>query len=184
MTRRIIGRPYRSAIFFTRVAAFALLLAASPWGQAQSATLNLNETDLNRAIVRIADHFGVNIVAPEALLTGRRAAPIAGASTPEDALSALLSGSGLEVRLASSGAYVIEAKTDAPASSGEASSSRSGSNRGPMAIETVVVTGERVNRSLTDTVSSVAVLTEESMENSVILELDELLQRVPNVSML
>ncbi|MEM9316730.1 MAG: TonB-dependent receptor, partial [Pseudomonadota bacterium] len=68
--------------------------------------------------------------------------------------------------------------------SGEASSSRSGSNRGPMAIETVVVTGERVNRSLTDTVSSVAVLTEESMENSVILELDELLQRVPNVSML
>ncbi|MEL7044946.1 MAG: TonB-dependent receptor, partial [Pseudomonadota bacterium] len=74
--------------------------------------------------------------------------------------------------------------TAAPADADEALEERPRRDRAPLKVETVIVTGERVARSLTDTVSSVAVLTQESMENSVILELDELLQRVPNVSVL
>ncbi|MEM8497368.1 MAG: TonB-dependent receptor [Pseudomonadota bacterium] len=49
-------------------------------------------------------------------------------------------------------------------------------------VEELIVTGEKIERSLQDTVASVSVLTREQLDQSVIIDVDKIIRRTPNVS--
>lgn len=127
----------------------------------------------------LAEAYQVNIVAPNSLVEGKEAAATAGNMTVIQALSGVLTGSELIAREASAGTFVIEKGVNPDQSS---SSLTEGATTPRRPMEFVTVTGEKINRDLQDTYASVVVLTEQALRNNVILDLEQAMQWVPNVT--
>ncbi|MEM0955123.1 MAG: TonB-dependent receptor [Pseudomonadota bacterium] len=165
-------------------------MAPPAYGQEIDMRIDLPAGDLGQSLILLADQFGVNVIAPEPLVRNRYAPSVSGTMGIGDALTKLLADSGLEATRNTSGAFLvsesssISERNDAGRVAPDNGAAKRRASANQSTIETIVVTGERVDRSLTDTISSVAVLTESMMEDSVILDIDELLQRVPNVNIL
>ncbi|MEM1144044.1 MAG: TonB-dependent receptor [Pseudomonadota bacterium] len=160
------------------------------YGQQSSRRVSLPGGDLAQSLVALADQFAINVIAPDALVRGRIAPPVSGSLNLDEALNELLADTGLRATRNSSGAYVVsKAFSDAQRTSKRrVDLTRDSATDGVVVdepvVETIVVTGERFDRSFADTTSSVAVLTRSMMDESVILDIEELLQRVPNVNVL
>ena len=137
---------------------------------------------LRDALSAVANTYEINVMASDELVAGKRAPAVRGSMRAEEALRRVLAGSDLEVRRSASGAFVLARKAVQPNTGAGRRARDSVDSNIPRVLDVVTVTGEKVDRSLKDTVSSVAVLTEATMAQSVILELDEALQRVPNVT--
>ncbi|MEM9055575.1 MAG: TonB-dependent receptor, partial [Pseudomonadota bacterium] len=181
-------RPSRKAI----IASFALSLitisavpiasAQEPAAQIQSQSVDIPAQSLQGTLLDLADVFGVNVVAPRQLVLGKRAPAVKGQMSVTEALEQALSGSGLTAQTADNGSFVIieQPVTATPISAVEPIEAPTSDE--PRIEQTIIVTGEKVERSLQDTISSVSVLTSEALESSVILDLDQAVQRIPNVT--
>ena len=90
---------------FTVLACAAVLTAAL--AQAAPADIDLPVQPLAEAIKALARATGVSIAADSALLAGRTAPAVRGRLTPEDALTRLLAGSGLEAVPQSQGGWLL-----------------------------------------------------------------------------
>ena len=95
---------------------------------------------------------------------------VKGSFTPQQALDRLLDGSGLDYRFVDDKTVTLERIQEAPTS-------------GPIALTPITVEGEKFARSLQDTLSSVVVFTDETISESVITDIEEVVRRVPNVNL-
>ncbi|MEM1261669.1 MAG: TonB-dependent receptor [Pseudomonadota bacterium] len=149
-----------------------------------SLSIDIAEPSLGDALIALSEAFGTAIFADEALVTGRQAAPVRGRFTLEAALEQMLAGTGLAAKQTDRGAYVIGEKPQdsaatavPPASSEPRTPTRVSSTR----IDELVVRGEKFDRSLQDTVASVSVLRGDVIDSSFITDIEQVLQRIPNV---
>lgn len=121
-------------------AAIAAALAFSPTGacaQANNAqAFELPAQDLAQALREVSARSGRNLVVASDLVAGRRSPRLSGRYTPEEAIAALLAGSGLALRVVD-GSFVIT-----PASAAERQA-----EEGDGADEEIVVTGTRIRGS-------------------------------------
>lgn len=93
--------------------------------------------DLSNALQRVAEQSGLDVIAPSALLNGRKSPPLQGNYSGRDAITALLQGSGLTFSI-ENGAIVIRSVAFAQAGP----SSEAGSKDGHAGA--ILVTGTRI----------------------------------------
>ncbi|HZF43646.1 MAG TPA: TonB-dependent receptor [Sphingomonadaceae bacterium] len=114
------------------MAAVLVLSSASAVAQpGKGQAFALPAQDLGAALRQVAAQTGRDLVVPSALIAGRRSPALTGIFTPEEAVAALLAGSGLTMRRVDDSLVIV-----ASSEPEEASSSESGSD--------IVVTGTRI----------------------------------------
>lgn len=137
---------------------------------------------LKAALGAVAAAYEINIIASDDVVADKRAPAVRGTMGADEALRRVLTGSGLEVRRSGSGAFVVARQNVSRDTDDDQPVREPIEDEVPRILDVVTVTGEKVDRSLKDTTSSVAVLTEATLEQSVILDLEEALRRVPSVT--
>ena len=180
-----ISRPRARTIgaLMTSVALVATLpqAALAQSGSGATQQIDIAAQPLENALLAIGREFGVAVVAPNELVSGKTAPRVSGSLSATEALSRVLAGSGLGVRQTSSGDFVI------------AGTSKDVSE--VLNAEEIVVTGNReylyrvenaktfgINLPLKDLPLTVNVLTEDFIEDSAALEIQDLIAFVPGVS--
>ncbi|VFR57001.1 TonB-dependent siderophore receptor [plant metagenome] len=90
--------PASSLVLALALAVGAALPARPAWSQAAAAQVSLRAQPLADALFQLADQTGLQILFSPDLVGGRRAPALEGNYTPDDALTRLLEGSGLQYR--------------------------------------------------------------------------------------
>ena len=164
-------------------AVMALTITPSVFAQAgadaaQARSVDIPAGPLGDVLLEISTLYGVNIIASELVVTGKSAPSIAGSLAPEDALALALEGSGLEAKPESAGGYVI-VSIKTPTSTPTA---REPEPEPVRAVEVIVVTGTKQNRSIQETTSSVDIFDIGRMDNEALFTLNDVLSRSANTS--
>lgn len=143
----------------------AAQLAQAP----QTYALDIPAQPLPQAIAALSAATGIQVLYTEEQAFGRTAPALVGSFTADEALGRLLSGSGLTHRFVSENAVTLTLAPEQGA--------------GATILAPVTVTGERFDRSLMDTATSVVVQDAEDIEQRPDLEsTNDLLERIPNVT--
>src|SRR5258708_32141300 len=155
-----------------RLAAVAMLLCCSAAASAQQGTVqyhfDIGGVEFWHAFRRFAIDTGLDLIAPTDLLAGRQAPPLHGACTAEEALKALLQGTGLTFTHAN-GAIVITRSQDEGKYQKSAAANETTSN--------IVVTGTRIRGA--GSASPVIATTRSSLEQQGVTDLDALTRLLP-----
>jgi outer membrane receptor protein involved in Fe transport len=126
---------------------------------------------LPQAIADLSAVTGIQVLYAEDQAFAVTSRPVVGSYTVEQALGLMLQGSGIAYRFVGDDAVTLVA------GGGESGS------HGPITLGPVVVTGEKVDRSLRDTATSVTVLDAETIEERPGLEsTNQALERLPNLT--
>lgn len=156
----------RRALFAAASCAAFSLIAAPALAQANvQQDVVIEAQPLAEALNALGAQYGATIFAADEITQGKTASALSGRLTLEEALRRLLSGTGLIARPTSGGAYVVVRPGKTAADPGA-----------------IVVSGQKVLRTLQETTDSVAVLTGETIDDSYITDISEALIRIPNVS--
>ncbi len=154
----------------------AALSLAAPVALAQTVaearTYAIASQPLGGALNRLAEAAGMQILVPPALVRNKTAPALNGRYTKEQALRALLVGSGLDYRTTSSGVItIVAASTPAPRSvpaakkpAPKASAQTSEAETDPADLETVQVVGSRIKRAEMEGPSPITLITAEQIE--------------------
>lgn len=143
---------------------------------------------LGQALNALAAKTGWFIGADAALVRGKQAPALDGNYSLEAALRALLDGSGLQYRITQDRTAIIERSaptaTTVPVSpSARQSAPSQQSEAEVLALGEIIVTGEKFERKLEDTLSSVVVATSEDMREHGDQTLEDVMMRTPGVYM-
>lgn len=153
------------------------IMAAAPAAMAQTSAQETAERQLSvpagplgQSILAVSRTFGVPVLAPNALVEGTQAPAVSGAMTAAEALGRLLAGSNLIARPTEEGGFVLVQQMPAR------------EDDGPIRLAPITVTGERVERTVFDTPSSVVVVPGAEIEETPVFnEVDDILDFVPNI---
>jgi TonB-dependent receptor len=136
---------------------------------AQTDTYSVNEDDLGAALATLADESGRTIVYSASSVAGRHAGHVAGTHSLDEALHAVLAGSGLVATTRPDGTIVI----------GEANGAANARN------DSIVVSGKRAAASIQLTSNTaIAVLTATDITRAPDTNVTETLSRLPGVNIL
>lgn len=102
----------RSVLLAVASAMAVSLFSASVAAQQETKTFNIEAQPLGTALTEFSEQSDIIVMAPGALVQGKRAPAVEGAITPEVALEKLLQGSGLEAKRDASGAIFIAAQAE------------------------------------------------------------------------
>lgn len=160
--------------------------AAESAQAASELAIRIPAQPLGQALNALAAKTGWFIGADAALVRGKQAPALDGAYSPEAALRALLDGSGLQYRITQDRAVIIERSAPAAATAPVSRSVRPAVVEQPpepemLSLGEIVVTGEKINRKLEDTLSSVAVATTADIETHGDQSLTDIMLRTPGV---
>ena len=192
---RVLKKQWRTAGLFCLASSLAILGALPAQGQAASQQSDVQRIDIaagpmDQSFLALGDALGVNIIAPQSLVSGKTAPAVSGVMTADDALAGLLAGSGLSATRNANGDYIVAttppARPQQPISPTEIPEVTDEPDietiEPPLITDTIIVRGTKRDLTLQDTQTSVAVLTEEQLDERVIFELEDILLRTPNVS--
>ncbi|MEM9286808.1 MAG: TonB-dependent receptor [Pseudomonadota bacterium] len=161
----------------TATSVFALAVAGpETFAQSNGPKASAVETpagELRDTLFAIGQAFSVNVMAPNALVRGRRAPAVVGALSAEDALSQALVGTGLVAKSAGDDDYII-AKAAVPAlvpSQADYS--------GKSDAEEFVVTGSRIERTAANAPSPIDIVTAAEIQSLGLTDTTEALRFVP-----
>ena len=136
---------------------------------AQQRSFDIPTQPLPSALPLFGQQAGIQISADGNLVRDLRTAGVSGTMTVETALRQLLAGTGLVYRFAADNTVTL-----ARAAAQE--------DEGPMRLGPVTVTGERIERTVLDTPTSVAVVTGEEIERTPAFnDVEDVLDAVPNI---
>lgn len=147
--------PLRSRQLRLSLLASSLLIALSAQGR-EKVNVDIPAAPLGEAINALAQQSSVQIIFASDLGAGRNAAALKGRFTPEQALQALLKGSGLQGQAKNERTFVIVAQ-GAPASSLETRS-------GPVEMAQMEITASRTSSSLVSATRQSTVLEHEQLQ--------------------
>lgn len=167
----------------TSVVAMAGLLTAlvpSTWSQetTEKLAITMPAMPLAESLIVLGRESGLRIVAPDSVVADREAPALDGQYTPEAALDALLSDSGLTAIKATDGTYFIRLNPDAF----DAQERRT--NADAIVLEEILILGIKKPIDLQETVESVEVFTAERFDRENLFNISDALSRTPNVSTL
>nr|WP_306296694.1 TonB-dependent receptor [Pseudomonas taiwanensis] len=155
--------------------ASSLLLGLSAMAQAANEVdFNLPAAPLEKSLNALASQSDVQILFSSDIAAGKQTPALRGRYTAEEALKRLLGGSGLNVQQQDEHTYIVvpdEAVASLPTPVPPA----------PMEIAPLMVTGEKINRTLAQTQSSVVVETAESIREHGDMDLASVFSRTPGV---
>ncbi|MEM6648901.1 MAG: TonB-dependent receptor, partial [Pseudomonadota bacterium] len=139
----------RNRILMGAASAFAITLGSLPISVlAQEPTqIEMPAQPLNEALGDIGNLYDITVIAPDALLRGKRAPAISGSLTAEQAITQTLAGSALTYRRSANGGFIIEQERDQAASANPTSEA-----------DTIVVTGKKYLGSIVETEAGVGFL--------------------------
>lgn len=162
------------------VLAISMSAATAQGSDTMPVAFSIDEQPLARALTQYSQQSRQVIVASADLVEGRIANRVHGEMAPDEALRALLHGTGYEARRDGSGAYVLAAAYDAGSSAGAAGEAEtvaagqaaqqpaeddSEASRSASPVERFIVTGVRGRpRSVTDSPTPIDVFTAEDLE--------------------
>ena len=149
------------------------------WAQSsQPTSITVPPGPLAEAIVSLAKETGLQIVASSSIVVDRRSTGISGRFTPEQALTALLDGSGLQAEQSTNNTYVIRriAQTTVTRST-TASEPIQQSPAAP--VEEIVVTGTRIERTTANSASPIDVVRAAEIDRLGLADNTEALRYVP-----
>ena len=137
---------------------------------ANSQYFEIMSGNLAMQLNQVATKADIYLAVDGELLTNKQGKSIKGNYTPLDALRALLVGTGLTAIQNADGTYSLikEQTLTSPTAS-------------TWQMDNITVTGEKINRSLSETVSSVTVLTDDQLQESHYTDVNQVIERVPNV---
>lgn len=158
----------------TSIAALAALMWAGPAEAAgqQSAPreFNIPSLDLSQSLREVAVQTGRNVIAPDELVRGRRAPALSGSYTAEQALAALLQGSGLAFRTVDGTLVITTVEAPADAVTSPAS-------QGDTAHDTITVTGTRIRGA--PPTSPVITISRRQIDEAAPASVEELMRKIP-----
>ena len=134
---------------------------------AQTIRFDIPAQPLETALAAFGEQSGLQVSADAALTASQKAKSVQGEFTPADALQALLEGTGLSYRFLRDNTVML---VEEPNQSSE------------ITLGTIIVTGERVERSLLDTKTSVRVIREDELQRASPTSVYDLANRVSNVT--
>jgi outer membrane receptor protein involved in Fe transport len=183
---RVHGAAVMTLLLAGGVANVESALAQTP----ASRSFDVPAGSLGSAVASLGRQANVMITVDPELVRGRRTAGLRGDYTPERALNALLTDSGLTAQPDGRGGFILAAA--AVTSSDAASSSRpqvptesatrsAGEDLSARSIDVIVVTGQKIRRTLLDTQVSVGVVTAEDIEAKDLTTFREAFRTMANV---
>ncbi|MEM6858872.1 MAG: TonB-dependent receptor [Pseudomonadota bacterium] len=143
--------------------AFATMAMPAHAQSGEAREIVIEQQSLEAALAQIASEYDIDIVAPGGVTDGLVAPEIRGSLTAQQALRRLLSNSNLRFEDAQNGAFVISKTADSSA-------------------EQIVVTGQKIERSLQDTKESVTVFTEQDFNERILFDITDVFLQTPNVA--
>lgn len=147
--------------------------------QDREISISLPQQPLSQALVSIGKQFNVTVVAPADLVRGFRSPSVSGTLTIEVALARALANTDFVASSNDEGSYVIK-----PGREEEASQDRQYNAIEEIVVrEEIIVTGTKRNTNIQNVLESVAVLTDEAIDEQVVYDLADALQRIPNVNL-
>lgn len=152
---------------FCAVSSIAIASQAAP-AVAQSTSsqrITIEAQPLDLALVEVGRRYGVSITAPSSLTRDKRAPSLDGNLTAEQAIRRLLSGSGLTYQRNADGSFIIT-----PVAIVEQAGAK------------ITVFGQKSVQDIQDVTSSVAVVTGEEIEREPLVDLYDIIDRIPNVN--
>ena len=136
---------------------------------------NIKAGSLDQALNQLAQQAGINIAINGKLTAGKRSRGLLGSYSVKQALDSLLSATGISYRF-------TDATTVTLVSSPRKAAAKVSKTSEPMRLATYTVKGEKVERNLSKTASSVAVFDSETIEQRVNINSgNELLTNIVNV---
>ncbi|MEM7426946.1 MAG: TonB-dependent receptor [Pseudomonadota bacterium] len=142
-------------------------------GTGQRPVFDIPPQSLADALVEFGEQTGLQVSLNPELVRGRTTQGIRGQASPPEALERLLGNSGLSSSITGRTVVVAQAAPDGISGDGE------------IELRTITVTGERVERSVFETPSSVVVVTGEELEDSPSdNRVEDVLEDIPNVVVL
>lgn len=139
--------------------------------QAVAQSISVQPGPLTPALNSLAAQTGLQILFDASLAQGKTTRGVKGSLTPQQALSNLLAGTGVDARFAGSNQVTLQnAPTDI-----------AGSPAGTTVLEAITVYGARNSTTLGGTTSSVAIVNAETLADSQIRTTQETFRRMANV---
>lgn len=170
------------------VSAFATSMAI-PSAMAQQSTsgeqsISIEAQSLGEALIAISDAFNITVLATEQMVAGKKAPTVSGNYSAQAAINALLEGTGLEAKPNQTGDYLVTVSEAAPVERPILSPEPTSPPEpdAPLISETIVVTGQKLERSLQDTKESVSVVTAAELEELSLLDVQSVLLQTPNIA--
>ncbi len=161
-------KPEPSRFRSLRLAAAALcLLATVAHADSGALSFDLPAQDMATALRALAKQANVQILFAADLVQGRQAPALKGSYTPDAALRALLTGSGLQIKSKGDGTFAVV--HDSPESRNEQS------------LGDVVVTATRTERRIDEVPASVSVITAKEIRSQQVVKPEDLLRNVEGV---
>lgn len=142
-----------------------------------SISINLSAQPLAEAITALSKQSGIQIYSDGKLLAGKSAPALSGRMSAEQALNKLLQGTGLTSQRLNGGLAIVNA------SSTNSSNAASPISTQEAQLDEIIVSGEKIQRKWSETLSSVAVTTAEDMKEHADYSLMDTLARTPGVYM-
>ncbi|MEM8595103.1 MAG: TonB-dependent receptor, partial [Pseudomonadota bacterium] len=165
----------RAALRTTALTCIAAVVGALPTPTlaqtAQVYDFAIPPSPLSVALDRLAAEAGLTMTYDQPAIADLQGNAVSGSLTGEQALDQLLSGTGLTASFVGASSVVIEAASaiDSP---------------GALILDQLLVVGERVERSVFETPSSVVVVTGETIEETPsIANVEDVLRTVPNITL-
>ncbi|RMB04941.1 secretin/TonB-like protein [Eilatimonas milleporae] len=163
------------------MASAAAICIAAPQALAQTGTTNstqqvqLAEQPLGDALIALSMQLGVTILVDESLVNGQTAPAVSGRQTLESALEAILAETGLEAEQSEPGTFVVAQRISEINSAMGDAGNRPGDSE-PLEVETVVVTGSRIQRTAVNAPSPIDIVTTEDVDRFGLNEVTEALR--------
>ncbi|MEM8688539.1 MAG: TonB-dependent receptor [Pseudomonadota bacterium] len=133
--------------------------------------VNIPAQPLEAAISALGKETELRVAAATETLRGKLSNPVKGYMTPHQALKEMISGTGLETKQIDAGTFVV----------GQAAPGRV--NDGEISLGQITVRGERVERSVYETASSVVVKSGQDIERTPGTQnIEDVVQDIPNVT--
>ena len=171
--------------------ALTCAFASSAQAAAAAYEFNIPPRDLGDALRAFGDASDTQILFAKRLVVGRRSPPVQGRLSQDQALSLLLSNSGLTFRRTSSNVILVtEREPSAPparlqkiALARVAPAAESGGALvAPPIVEEVIVTGSKRPENVQDVPASILVATAAAMERANVRDFDDLVKIAPSVT--
>lgn len=147
------------------------IMLPEAYAQATAQAIAVPPGSLTRALNSLAAQTGLQILFDASVAEGKTTQGVNATLTPEQALKALLAGTGVDARFAGSNHVALQAETEtseAPADD-------------ETILDPIVIYGARNATTLGDTTSSVAVVTAETLAESQIRTIQDTYRRMANV---
>lgn len=172
------------ALATASMVAIAYSSAASSQAVAEQRTheLRIAEGSLRDSLLELGDVARINIFTTDKLVARKRAPAIVGAMNAEEALSKILAGSGLTFRQSEDGSYIIVRQAEQFSPSEQVDEEDYRPIEEIVVREEIIVTGTKLRSNLQEVDSSVEVFDEVRLDREEVVDLLDIIVRIPNVS--